>query len=181
MEADVNESHNRAHIAILLRDAQPTASDRAADARGTEERRIAAIAGLRALYLTPPVPVSVRHFFDALWDHILKQSDPVATMSQLFNGKPRRGPKPNSDERNLSIAVSVQHYINEGLTLEEACRQAQHGSEIGSWERIREIYYGPETDGDPEARDRWRRRTLAAIALRDEAFPAPSPIDDHSG
>jgi hypothetical protein len=113
---------------------------------------------LRALYQSPPVEDRVRIFFDKAWERILRMPDPAAAAAEFFNGKRRRGRKPDSEERNFQIARAVQKLIDSGMTVEEACKKAKQALEsarrIGSWERIREIYYGPAAD--EEAKFDWR-------------------------
>jgi len=169
MTTEQNEAWIKdAAILKSLRDAQPTTDDITRDPGGTEERRIDAVRHLRELYRHPPVDHRVREFFDQEWCRVLLAPDPAAAASELFNGKPQVGHPPHSDERNLKIAVAVQKLRDAGMTVEQACGEARqrHAPEIVSWERIREIYYGPA--GDQEARERWRRAIQAEIALSTE-------------
>lgn len=156
MATDADEAWiDRAHIDILLSEARPTAGELERDPIGTEKQRIAAVEKLRAFYAHPPVPPIVRAFFDLEWLYILKASDPVAASAAFFKGKPRRGRNPaRPAEADLLIAIDVQKHIDTGATVEQACEATKpQAREIGSWERIREIYYGT---GDAEAKRVWR-------------------------
>lgn len=131
---------NPALIDIYVRDAMPTASEYESDRRGTEDRRVKAVQNLLALYRGQSRTDSrIKHFFDLEWFGILSTPDldPVTAVRELFNGKGLHGPKPLSDDERLERAVAVQQKIDEGLSIEDACRS------VGglSWERLRDGYY----------------------------------------
>jgi len=134
-------------INILLQEAQPTSGIERYP-HDAEKRRVEAIKQLRALHQVLPVRDRIRDFFDKEWAHILRAPDPAAAAAEFFNGKPRRGRPPLSEEQNIQIACAVQTYIDAGMTVEKACEAArlQNAPEIGTWERIRDIYYGPAVD-----------------------------------
>lgn len=156
-------------IEIWLHAAQPMNDKRDRCPRDTEELRLAAIRELRALYHSPPVEDRVRNFFDEKWESILRAPNPAAAAAEFFNGKSQRGRPPNSKERNFQIARAVQECIDAGMTVEKACEETRlrHAPELASWERIREIYYGP-TVGEEE-RANWhfaigaRKHTAAQL------------------
>jgi hypothetical protein len=173
-EVDLKERE----VKIWLLEAQPMsdkldrypggAKERHIEEFRIEERRIAAVRKLRALYQSPFVDDRVRNFFNENWLRILRAPDPAAAAAELFNGKPRRGRKPDSTARNFRIARAVQERVDAGKTVEQACEavRQQHAPQV-TWERVREIYYGPTVD--EEEKKNWqlsvgiRRPTLADL------------------
>lgn len=163
-------------IEIWLHEAQPMSDKRDRYPRDTEELRLDAIRELRALYHSPPVEDRVRNFFDEKWESILRAPNPAAAAAEFFNGKSQRGRPPNSVKRNLRIAGAVQECIDAGRTVEKACEEARlrRAPELTSWERIREIYYGP-TVGE-EAKKNWQLAIGARKHTADELLSIMEPM-----
>jgi hypothetical protein len=143
-------------VEILLLDAQRTRDKGDRYPHDTEKRRVEAVRQLLALYQSPPVDNRVRIFLEEVWRGFLLHPDPAAAATEFLKGKPRRGRRANSEERNLRIAREVQKSVDAGRTVAEACEtvRLKHAPGIGSWERIRAIYYGPAVD--EEAKKVWR-------------------------
>jgi hypothetical protein len=184
-EVEVSAWIREKEVKILLLGAQPTSDKLDRYPRGTkqrrieewriEERRIAAVRELLAFCRSPPVEDRARIFFEQEWWRILRAPDPTTAAAEFFNGKPRRGRKPDSEERNLRIARAVQALIDTGMTVGQACKEAglRHAPWIGSWERIREIYYGPAVD--EEAKKDWQFTIGARQPTATDLLPAIEP------
>jgi hypothetical protein len=128
-----------------------------------EGERIAAVQALVVIYREQvkegPIDPRLRVFFDMVSQSIWMAADPIEAITEFLQGKPKRGAKPKTAERDFFIAVDVEQSVIAGKTVDDACALVSQEVNL-SFDRVRMIYFDQQRT-DPIA-------IRAELSLREE-------------